>query len=131
MGSGRSALHDLWQATHQYSGQVCCCTVSGTDSRSTCWTIRARPPLRRSGPPQQGQPCRGCSKKRLTCSAGKGARSCLGWPGCPPRERWSRPGGGGGGGGLTMSDEGGLEEVEEFLRAPASCSSRRATVACR
>src|SRR5579883_1427613 len=29
-----------------------------------------------------------------------------------------------------MSDEGGLEEVEESLRAAASCSCRRATVAC-
>ena len=34
-------------------------------------------------------------------------------------------------GGLTMSEEGGLEEVEESLRAEASCSWRRATAACR
>src|SRR3954464_6577286 len=29
-----------------------------------------------------------------------------------------------------MSEEGGLEEVEESLRAAASCSCKRATVAC-
>src|SRR5689334_21408612 len=31
---------------------------------------------------------------------------------------------------LTMSEEGGLEEVEESLRAEASCSWRRETIAC-
>jgi hypothetical protein len=89
-----------------------------------------RRPLRRSGPPQQGQPCRGCSKKRSTCSGGKRARSCLGCPGWPPRRRWSCPAGGGGGGGLTRSEEGGLEEVEESWRAAATWPSSRATVAC-
>ena len=50
-------------------------------------------------------------------SGGKATRSCLGWPGWPPIRRRSWPSGGGGLGGLTMSDEGGLEEVEESLRA--------------
>ena len=35
----------------------------------------------------------------------------------------------GGLGGLTMSEDGGLDEVEESFRAAASCSWRRATVA--
>jgi len=47
--------------------------------------------------------------------------SCLECPSCPPIRRRSWPEGGGGLGGLTMSDEGGLEEVEESLRAAASC----------
>src|ERR1700719_189109 len=34
------------------------------------------------------------------------------------------PSGSGGGLGLTMSEEGGLDEVEESLRAAASCSRR-------
>src|SRR3954449_7136756 len=36
--------------------------------------------------------------------------------------RWSWPSGGGGLGGLTMSEDGGLEEVEESFRAAASCA---------
>src|SRR3954465_1668002 len=64
-------------------------------------------------------------------SGGKAARSCLGWPGCPPMRRLSRPGGGGDLGGLTMSDEGGLEEVEESLRAAASCWLSWATICLR
>src|SRR3954449_2501144 len=55
-------------------------------------------------------------------SAGKATRSCLGCPGCPPMRRLSWPSGGGGLGGLTMSEDGGLEEVEESLRAAASCA---------
>src|SRR5205085_5629637 len=58
----------------------------------------------------------------LTCSGGNKARSCLGCPGCPPMRRWSWPSGGGGLGGLTISEEGGLEEVEESFRAAASCA---------
>src|SRR3954466_11244008 len=38
--------------------------------------------------------------------------------------RWSWPTGGGGLGGLTMSEDGGLEEVEEPFRAAASCAWR-------
>src|SRR4029079_163551 len=53
-------------------------------------------------------------------SGGVRARSCLGCPGCPPRWRLSCPCGGGVLGGLTISEDGGLEEVEEFLRAAAS-----------
>src|SRR3954464_3222770 len=64
-------------------------------------------------------------------SGGKAARSCLGCPGCPPIRRRSWPSGGGGLGGLTMSDEGGLEEVEESLRAAASCRPSWATTCLR
>src|SRR4051795_11658100 len=64
-------------------------------------------------------------------SGGKAARSCLGCPGCPPMRRLSWPSGGGGLGGLTMSDEGGLEEFEESLRAAASCWLSRATTSLR
>ena len=46
-------------------------------------------------------------------SGGKAMRSCLGWPGCPPMRRLSWPCDGGGLGGLTMSEDGGLDEVEE------------------
>src|SRR4051812_34401391 len=45
--------------------------------------------------------------------------------------RLSRPSGDGGLGGLTMSDEGGLEEVEESLRAAASCCPSWATTCLR
>ena len=38
------------------------------------------------------------------------------------------PSGGAGLGGLTMSEDGGLDEVEESFLAAASCSLRRATV---
>src|SRR5512135_1604210 len=58
-------------------------------------------------------------------------RSYLGCPGGPPAGRRSRPSGGGGLGGLTMSDEGGLEEFEESLRAAASCWLSRATISLR
>src|SRR3954447_23201197 len=64
-------------------------------------------------------------------SGGKAARSCLGWPGCPPMRRRSWPSGGGDLGGLTMSDEGGLEEVEESFRAAASCWPSWATTSLR
>src|SRR3954451_23197844 len=115
MAPGRSAREGLAQASHQYSGRVCCWTVKRAGSTSTCWTTRASPPLRRKGPPQHGQASRVWTKKRSTRSAGKGTRSCLGCPGWPPGLRLSSPGGGGGGGGLTMSEEGGLDEVEESL----------------
>src|SRR5512142_3526511 len=64
-------------------------------------------------------------------SGGNAARSCLGCPGCPPIRRRSWPFGGGGLGGLTMSDEGGFEEVEESLRAAASCWLSRVTTSLR
>ncbi len=58
-------------------------------------------------------------------SSGNGVRRCCSWPGCPPRLRFL-PSLRGGLGGLTISLEGGLEEVDEFLRAAAnrrlSCS---------
>src|SRR3954470_20851605 len=64
-------------------------------------------------------------------SGGKATRSCLGWPGCPPMRRLSWPCGGGGLGGLTMSEDGGLEEVEESLGAAASCWPGWATTCLR
>src|SRR5512135_1368125 len=64
-------------------------------------------------------------------SGGNATRSCLGCPGCPPMRRLSWPSGGGGLGGLTRSDEGGLEEVEESLRAAASCWLNWATTSLR
>src|SRR3954466_7261700 len=60
-------------------------------------------------------------------SGGKATRSCLGRPGWPPMRRLSWASGGGDLGGLTMSEDGGLEEVEEPLRAAASCWPSRAT----
>src|SRR3954465_15994680 len=56
-------------------------------------------------------------------SGPKAERSCLGWPGCPPMRRLSWPCGGGGLGGLTMSEDGGLDDVEEAL-LPVSHFSR-------
>src|ERR1700722_3047354 len=44
-------------------------------------------------------------------------------------ERLAWPSGGGGAGGFTISEEGGLEEVLEFLRAPATFSCSSATLA--
>src|SRR3954454_21052176 len=64
-------------------------------------------------------------------SGGKAARSCLGWPGWPPMRRLSCPCGGGDLGGLTMSEDGGLEEVEESLRKAASCCPSWATTCLR
>src|SRR3954463_10402528 len=64
-------------------------------------------------------------------SGGKAIRSCLGWPGCPPIRRLSWPCGGGGLGGLTMSEDGGLDDVEESLRAAASCWPSWATTCLR
>src|SRR4051794_40510712 len=45
--------------------------------------------------------------------------------------RRSCPGGGGALGGLTMSEDGGLDEVEESFRAVASCASSFETVRWR
>ncbi len=61
---------------------------------------------------------------------GLAVRSCRGWPGCPPMRRRGWPGAGAGLVGLTMSEEGGLDEVDESLRAAASCSWRREKAAC-
>src|SRR4051812_19929392 len=64
-------------------------------------------------------------------SAGKATRWCETCPGWPPGLRRRCPGGGGGLEGLTMSEEGGLEELEESLRAAASCRCNWATVSTR
>src|SRR5271165_219757 len=125
MCGGSDARTGLRHCGHQYSGRVCCSMVNGGFSTSTCCTMRARSALRCTGPPQQGQTSRGCSSKWVICSAGKGCRSCLVCPGWPPMERLapsSRAGLG-----LTMSEDGGLEEVEESLRAAARTSRRRAS----
>src|SRR3954466_9005122 len=64
-------------------------------------------------------------------SGGQATRSCLGWPGWPPMRRLPWPCGGGDLVGSTMADEGGLEEVEESLRAAASCWLNWATTCLR
>ena len=64
-------------------------------------------------------------------SGGNSSRWCAGCPGWPPGWRRSWPGGGCGLGGLTMSEEGGLDEFEESLRAAASCFCNCSTVAWR
>ncbi len=56
---------------------------------------------------------------------------CAVCPGWPPGWRRSWPGGGCGLGGLTMSEEGGLDELEEFLRAAASCFCNCSTTTWR
>ena len=68
-------------------------------------------------------------RRSRRCASRTKLRSCLGCPGCPPMWRLSCPAGTWGLGGLTMSEEGGLEEVEESLRAAASCVWSCATVA--
>src|SRR5258708_767248 len=63
-------------------------------------------------------------------------RVCLGWPGCPPPWRGEEPRVAGSLLGLTMSELGGLEEVEESLLLAASfslswrISSANAAIAC-
>ena len=52
----------------------------------------------------------------------KDGRSCFGWPGCPPRFRFL-PCFGGSLGFLTMSLEGGFDELVEFFLAAASSAS--------
>ncbi len=78
-------------------------------------------------PPQSGQASSLWSCTRSTRSGENGGRSCLGCPGCPPILRLDLLGLPEGGG-PVMSLEGGLEEVEEFLRAAASsaCAAVRA-----
>ena len=55
-----------------------------------------------------------------TASGGNGGRSCLGCPGWPPIFRLLCDPIGGDLGGLTMSLEGGFDDVVEFFRAVAS-----------
>ena len=66
----------------------------------------------------------------VTDSGGKGGRKWGGWPGCPPIVRGWESSAGGGLGGFTRSDEGGLEEVVEFLRSVASCLRSCSMVSC-
>ena len=76
----------------------------------------ARSALRRKSPPQQGQASRVCLEVG-DLLGGERAR-VRAWGGRVGR-RWSAFGrrAGAGGLGLTMSEEGGLDEVEESLRA--------------
>src|SRR5262245_10434617 len=103
--------------------------VNGGFAISTCCTTRARCPLRRRRPPQHGQTWSRCSSKWLTCSGGNGMRSCLAWPGWPPTRRGLEELSAGGG--LTMSEEGGLDEVEELFLAAANCSRNWVTSASK
>ena len=73
--------------------------------------------------PGSSRACRGT--KWLTASGGNGDRRCCSCPGCPPFFRFLPPLGSGFFG-LTMSLDGGLEEVEEFLRAAANCCCKLA-----
>src|ERR1700722_8515686 len=100
---------------------------------STCWTTHgARVGAGSRSWPQPGQEWgRGSVEPPLVASGGKATGSCLGWPGWPPMLRFSWPSGGGGLGGLTMSEDGGLEEVEESFRAAASCWASWATTCLR
>ena len=65
-----------------------------------------------------------------------GVRACLGWPGCPPLLRGEAQGAVESLPGLTMSELGGLEEVEESLLLAASfslswrTSSANVAIAC-
>src|ERR1700684_2194229 len=80
--------------------------------------------LSRRGPPHPGHAWSLCVSEVVTCSGGKGSRRCLSWPGWPPRERlW--PSDLSDGFGLTISEEGGFEDVAEFFLAAASCSRTR------
>ena len=63
-----------------------------------------------------------------TCSGPKGGRSWRGWPGWAPIFALPLPLGRGG---LTISLEGGLEELPEFFFALASFASKSATLAWR
>src|SRR5262249_2453984 len=99
---------------------------------STCWTTRGgMVGVGRKSCPQVGQVSRRWSKDpALRASGGNAARSCLGWPGCPPIRRLSCPSGGGGFGGLPMAEDGGLGGGGGSLGAAASCWPSRATT-CR
>src|SRR5437870_6868171 len=89
--------------------------------RSTCWTTWGGSLVSASRPPQSGQ----CDKRwgyvAVTSSALKGTRTCGSCPGCPPMPRLGWFGSAGGLVGLTMSDDGGLDDVEESFFAAANC----------
>src|ERR1700693_4002401 len=130
VGSGAYRLR--WQCGHQPATARCSVTVTGTTAISNCCTTRGATVAACRPCPQDGQ-----SSKQCVCgspvrrSAGTSGRCCRGCLGCPPALRCAWPSGGGGLGGLTRSEEGGLEEVVEFLRDWAACSSSWATVAIR
>jgi hypothetical protein len=97
----------------------------GASVISTCWSTSGSHRERTNEPPQSGQQSSVWGWKWLTASGGNGDRKCCSCPGCPPFFRFLPPLGSGFFG-LTMSLDGGLEEVEESLRAAANCCCRPA-----
>src|ERR1039458_9673242 len=92
---------------------------------STCWSTSGTRRESTSAPPQSGQQSSVWGSKRLTASGGNGDRKCCSCPGWPPFFRFLPPFGSGFFG-LTMSLDGGLQEVEEFLSAAANFCCRQA-----
>jgi hypothetical protein len=70
----------------------------------------------------------GVERVGVTCSGGKGWRMCRSWPGCPQMERFL-PSDRSGGFGLTMSEEGGFDDVSEFFLAAANWARTRSSSA--
>ena len=95
----------------------------GVATISTCWIIRGACCVRRPCRPHSGQVHPVYASETSTASGGNGGRSCLGCPGWPPIFRFLCDPVGGDLGGLTMSLEGGFDDVVEFFRAVASSLS--------
>ena len=101
----------------------------GSARSSTCWTTRASCFADLPCPPQSGhEPSRVRVHAVYVCDAVKasgenGGRSCFLCPGGPPIFRWPVAPGGVGRGGLTISLDGGFDDVAEFFRALASAIS--------
>ena len=84
---------------------------------------RRRCGARRPGQPRSGPVHPADASVTATASGGNGGRSCLGCPGWPRIFRFLCDPVGGDLGGLTMSLEGGFDDVVEFFRAVASSLS--------
>src|SRR5262249_53936158 len=91
--------------------------VNGGFAVSTCCTTRAGCPLRRRPPPQHGQTWSRCSSTWGT-SRGETARVHNWDDRAGPRRAGLEESSADGG--LTMSEEGGLDEVDEFFLAAVS-----------
>src|SRR4051794_28642809 len=100
----------------------CSLTSIGRGRISTCWTIRGSSSLTSTWPPQSGQAVQEYSHVLSISSREKGARWWRGCPGWAPRLRLPLPLRAGFGG-LTISPEGGLDELEEFFLAAVSSAS--------